>query len=269
MEETHRHQRCRFFSGWEKTWRTSWVCYVINNDKYWKGRSYITSLITCLILELHLLTEKMRSYSKSTRKQIYNRKLFSLDVKRSYWNLLNVLPFLTNVPQCQIRSKRGNILFVEVEYNNNNNNNNNDNDNKIVFIIITAMPIFLWLSECSQKPSTNTRGTKAPAGCETWSREKRARCSHTEGNYSTQTPSSSKSKEKQQTKEGRIQCWLMGRYLYLFANIHNVFCHNNCHIVFHAWFKLHFFFGRLILNLMCIWSSSAHEIFNQKISSFG
>jgi len=92
--------------------------------KYSKGRrSYITLLITCLISELHLLTEKMRSYSKSTRKQMYSRKLFSPDVKRSYWSLLNVLPFLTNVPQCQIQSKRGNILLVEVEYNNNNNKN--------------------------------------------------------------------------------------------------------------------------------------------------
>lgn len=53
--------------------------------KYFKGRrSYITLLITCLVSELHLLTEKMRSYSKSTRKQIYNRKLFSPNVKRSY-----------------------------------------------------------------------------------------------------------------------------------------------------------------------------------------
>lgn len=118
------------------------------------------------------------------------------------------MPFLTNVPQCQIQSKRGNILFVEVEYN-----NNYYNDNKIV--IITAIVILLWLSECLQKPSTNTRGTKAPTGCETWSREKRAGCSQTEGNYCKQKPSSSKNKEKQQTKEGRIQCWLMGRYLYL------------------------------------------------------
>ena len=117
--------------------------------KYSKGRSYITLLITCLISELHLLTEKMRSYSKSTRKQMYSRKLISSGVKRSYWNLLNVLPFLTNVPQCQIQSKRGNILFAEVEYNNNNNNNNNNNSRRLTFTtaILHLLDPSYWTTE--------------------------------------------------------------------------------------------------------------------------
>jgi hypothetical protein len=59
------------------------------------------------------------------------------------------LPFLTNVLQCQIQSKRGNILFAEVEYNNNNNNNNNNNSRRLTFTtaILHLLDPSYWTTE--------------------------------------------------------------------------------------------------------------------------